>query len=278
MLSLLALGTAFQVRLIGQVIAAHADRLDEPDEHGRSVDGHSIRPVLTAALDGPAGAGRRAVARHSIRTRYRYPCTPRPGVGFGMGFGRADRAWRAAAAAGQPARLVAGAGVGLRAGADRQSPGRRGRTRGLAGRAGPGPACPGHRAGPARRARPGWPAGRTGRGGRSRAGTAGGNAAGDGPHWESMSTGNPAAEALGVAVAARVPVLLWGAPGTGKTSVIRAMAGAMGLAVRDRDLLDPRAVGFRRPAHRGRATKGPVRTPRPGPGGWPRPVARAAVP
>jgi hypothetical protein len=31
-----------------------------------------------------------------------------------------------------------------------------------------------------------------------------------------------------VAVAARVPVLLWGAPGTGKTSVIRAMAAAMG--------------------------------------------------
>ncbi|MBV9093339.1 MAG: AAA family ATPase [Streptosporangiaceae bacterium] len=40
---------------------------------------------------------------------------------------------------------------------------------------------------------------------------------------------NPAAEALGVAVAARVPVLLWGAPGTGKTSAIRAMAQAMGL-------------------------------------------------
>jgi hypothetical protein len=36
-------------------------------------------------------------------------------------------------------------------------------------------------------------------------------------------------EALGVAVAARVPVLLWGAPGTGKTSVIRAMAAAAGL-------------------------------------------------
>lgn len=34
--------------------------------------------------------------------------------------------------------------------------------------------------------------------------------------------------ALGVAVAARVPVLLWGAPGTGKTSAIRAMADAMG--------------------------------------------------
>ena len=40
---------------------------------------------------------------------------------------------------------------------------------------------------------------------------------------------NPAAEALGVAVAARVPVLLWGAPGTGKTSAIRAMADAMDL-------------------------------------------------
>jgi hypothetical protein len=38
-----------------------------------------------------------------------------------------------------------------------------------------------------------------------------------------------AVEALGVAVAARVPVLLWGAPGTGKTSAIRAMAQAMGL-------------------------------------------------
>src|ERR1700729_1070558 len=35
-------------------------------------------------------------------------------------------------------------------------------------------------------------------------------------------------EALGVAVAARVPVLLWGAPGTGKTSVVRALAGALG--------------------------------------------------
>ena len=41
--------------------------------------------------------------------------------------------------------------------------------------------------------------------------------------------GNVAAEALGVAVAARVPVLLWGAPGTGKTSAIRAMAEAMDL-------------------------------------------------
>jgi MoxR-like ATPase len=37
-----------------------------------------------------------------------------------------------------------------------------------------------------------------------------------------------ATEALGVAVAARVPVLLWGAPGTGKTATIRAVAQAMG--------------------------------------------------
>ena len=35
-------------------------------------------------------------------------------------------------------------------------------------------------------------------------------------------------EALGLAVAAGVPVLLWGAPGTGKTSAIRAMADLMG--------------------------------------------------
>jgi MoxR-like ATPase len=37
-----------------------------------------------------------------------------------------------------------------------------------------------------------------------------------------------ATQALAVAVAARVPVLLWGAPGTGKTSAIRAMADAAG--------------------------------------------------
>jgi hypothetical protein len=37
-----------------------------------------------------------------------------------------------------------------------------------------------------------------------------------------------AVQALGVAIAARVPVLLWGAPGTGKTSVVRAMAAAAG--------------------------------------------------
>jgi hypothetical protein len=36
-------------------------------------------------------------------------------------------------------------------------------------------------------------------------------------------------QALGTAIAAGVPVLLWGAPGTGKTSVIRAMAETAGL-------------------------------------------------
>jgi MoxR domain in the MoxR-vWA-beta-propeller ternary systems len=40
---------------------------------------------------------------------------------------------------------------------------------------------------------------------------------------------DPTVTALTVAVAARVPVLLWGAPGTGKTSAIRALAQAMGL-------------------------------------------------
>jgi len=34
-------------------------------------------------------------------------------------------------------------------------------------------------------------------------------------------------EALGIAVAARVPVLLWGAPGTGKTSAVKALADGM---------------------------------------------------
>jgi hypothetical protein len=38
----------------------------------------------------------------------------------------------------------------------------------------------------------------------------------------------PTVEALGIAVAARVPVLLWGSPGTGKTSAIRALADVMG--------------------------------------------------
>jgi hypothetical protein len=47
MLSLLALGHGFQVRLIGHVVAAHEGRLDAEDEQGRS-----NRPALTAALAG----------------------------------------------------------------------------------------------------------------------------------------------------------------------------------------------------------------------------------
>lgn len=38
-----------------------------------------------------------------------------------------------------------------------------------------------------------------------------------------------AVETVGLAVAARVPVLLWGAPGTGKTSAVLALASAAGL-------------------------------------------------
>src|SRR3954470_24566681 len=44
-----------------------------------------------------------------------------------------------------------------------------------------------------------------------------------------MDTQRSAVAALAVAVSARVPVLLWGAPGTGKTSVVRALADRAGL-------------------------------------------------
>jgi len=52
----------------------------------------------------------------------------------------------------------------------------------------------------------------------------------DGRRFAGAGTQRQAAAvaALGVAVAARVPVLLWGAPGTGKTATIRAMAENMG--------------------------------------------------
>ena len=148
------------------------DRVPGPAERagGRGVRGPAGRAGRARAerpadrrAGRPAGAGGRAVAGHR----------PGPGGGViaprrGVGFGRADRARRAAAAVGQPARLVAGPGVGLRAGADRPSPGRRGRTRGLAGRAGAGPARAGRRTGFARSAHasdgpPGTP---------------------DAPHWE----------------------------------------------------------------------------------------------
>jgi MoxR-like ATPase len=43
-----------------------------------------------------------------------------------------------------------------------------------------------------------------------------------------MDNQRSAVAALAVAVAARVPVLLWGAPGTGKTSVVRSLADGAG--------------------------------------------------
>src|SRR4051812_31556335 len=44
-----------------------------------------------------------------------------------------------------------------------------------------------------------------------------------------MQIQRTAAQAAAVAIAARIPVLLWGAPGTGKTSMIRSLAAAADL-------------------------------------------------
>lgn len=54
LLSVLALGREFQLRLIGAVAAAYADRLDEGPDDGslRDEQGRRIRPTLTAALAG----------------------------------------------------------------------------------------------------------------------------------------------------------------------------------------------------------------------------------
>ena len=96
MLSLLALGYGFQVRLAGQVAAAHAaSRADEP---GPARAGRRDRRA--------AGAGRRAVDRHRPRAGGRV-AAPRAGLGIG----RADRAGRAAAA-GQPAGRAGWPGCG----------------------------------------------------------------------------------------------------------------------------------------------------------------------
>ena len=193
LLSLLALGYGFQVRLIGQVAAAHA------------VGGRGAGPARAGRRDRRAARpGRRAVARHRSR-----PGGGEPAPRAGLGIGRADRAGIRAAAAGQPAGRMAGLGLGLRARADRTAPGGGGGT----SRAGRTPRC----SGCALRV-PNPSCSTCRRPGRSRRC----------PTLDHMSD-NPAAEALGVAVAARVPVLLWGAPGTGKTSAIRAMARAMDL-------------------------------------------------
>lgn len=42
-----------------------------------------------------------------------------------------------------------------------------------------------------------------------------------------VASGSSTTEALTIAIAAGVPVLLWGSPGTGKTSTVRAMAAAL---------------------------------------------------
>jgi hypothetical protein len=53
MLSLLALGYGFQVRLVGQVAAAYADRLDEQAQGGAMAEGAvSVRPAVVAAIAG----------------------------------------------------------------------------------------------------------------------------------------------------------------------------------------------------------------------------------
>ncbi len=80
-------------------------------------------------------------------------------------------------------------------------------------------------------------------------------------------------EALALAVSVRVPVLFWGSPGTGKTSVVRSLAEAIGLPVRDRDRLDPRAVGLRRSADRQPRRRLPASRLRPA--GWAQRLAAA---
>ena len=68
MLSLLALGYAFQVRLAGTVAAAHADAASEVAE-GRA------RPALVAAVTGGSGRSPNS-GSGSTRTRWSCRCTP----------------------------------------------------------------------------------------------------------------------------------------------------------------------------------------------------------
>ena len=208
MLSLLALGYGFQVRLIGQVAEAHADRPDEAME--------KIRPPLVAAITGrlaPVAEQWLGIDPDQVVVALHRG----PGWGSVEMTGRGEqRRLLVSLPAGWLARVWA-AGLALTGRHLVVAVDRAGwpDARVLALRA-PGtepvPLDVHARAGGPGQRRPGSPAECR------RCATLGG-----------MSPHNPAVEALGVAVAARVPVLLWGAPGTGKTSAIRAMAQAMAL-------------------------------------------------
>ena len=137
LLSLLALGYGFQVRLVGQVAAAHA-----------AAGGEQARPALVAAI-----AGRLApVAERWLGID---PDQVIVTLHHGPGWGSAELTGRES---GRRLRVslpgrVAGLGLGLRARADRTAPGGGGGTAGLAARPGARAACPGRRARAAGRAR-----------------------------------------------------------------------------------------------------------------------------
>src|SRR5262249_57720558 len=68
--------------------------------------------------------------------------------------------------------------------------------------------------------------------------------------------------ALAVAVAARVPVLLWGGAGLGKSSAVREMAGVAGLPCETVIASIPEPSGFAGlPILAGGGKTGPVRPP-----------------
>ena len=128
-LSLLALGYGFQVRLIGQVAAAHAAR-----GGGEQASG----PALVAAI-----TGRLAPVAEEWLGIDPDQVVVEPARRAQLGIERADRVRRGPPAAGQPARRVAGLGLGLRAGPGRAAPDRRGGGTGLADGPGARAACAG---------------------------------------------------------------------------------------------------------------------------------------
>ena len=143
-LSLLALGYGFQVRLIGQVAAAHAAR-----GGGEQV---GSGPALVAAITGrlaPVAEEWLGIDPDQVVVDLH--------AGAQLGIQRADRVRRGPPAAGQPARRVAGAGLGLRAGPGRAAPDRRGAGAGLADGPGARAPCAGRETRAAERPRrPGW--------------------------------------------------------------------------------------------------------------------------